>query len=266
MENWTISKIKELLSSGKPSIGSWMQIPNTSVAEIMGNAGYDWVAVDLEHGCFSQEILPDIFRALELGGTSPFARVAQSHPKDIKQALDAGAQGLILPMVESKKQLEEAIAWSYYPPRGKRGVGYSRASAFGKKLHSYIQHKSSNIIIVAQIEHIKAVQDLDNILSVELLDAIMVGPYDLSGSMGLTAQFEHPEYLRALETIDKKTKSYQVPMGLHIVQPDKRLLKEKVKQGYQFIAFGTDAVFLYNAADCPTELMDVNGFGVEEEQ
>ena len=255
MENWTISKIKEALKSGQPSIGSWMQIPNTSVAEIMGDAGYDWVAVDLEHGCFSQEILPDVFRALELGGTSPFARVAQSHPTDIKQALDAGAQGLILPMVESKKQLEEAIAWSYYPPRGKRGVGYSRASAFGKKLHSYIQHKSSNIIIVAQIEHIKAVQDLDNILSVELLDAIMVGPYDLSGSMGLTAQFEHPEYLQTVETIVEKAKSYQVPMGLHIVQPDNRLLQEKVRQGYQFIAFGTDAVFLYNAAECPKRTM-----------
>jgi len=251
MKNWIVTKIRAALKAGKPSIGSWMQIPSASVAEIMGNAGYDWIAVDLEHGGFPSEILPDIFRALELGGTSPFARVAQCHPKDIKQALDAGAQGIILPMIESKEQLEDAIAWVYYPPRGRRGVGYSRANVFGKNLSSYIQNNAGDILIVAQIEHVKAVQELDDILSVKFLDAIMVGPYDLSGSMGLTAEFEHPEYLQVMEAINEKAKSHQIPMGLHIVQPDKRLLKEKVKQGYQFVAFGTDAVFLYNAAECP---------------
>lgn len=254
MKNWTVTKIKAALKTGKPSIGSWMQVPSASVAEIMGNAGYDWIAVDLEHGSFPSEILPDIFRALELGGTSPFARVAQCHPKDIKQALDAGAQGIILPMIESKEQLEDAIAWAYYPPRGRRGVGYSRANVFGKNLSSYIQNNADDILIVAQIEHVKAVQELDDILSVKFLDAIMVGPYDLSGSMDLTAQFKHPDFLHVMNTIFHKAKEHDIPMGLHIVQPDREVLKTKIFEGYQFIAYGIDAVFLYRSAEQPNYL------------
>ncbi len=247
-----IKTIRDNLKNGKSTIGSWMQIPNTSVAEIMGQAGYDWVAVDMEHGHFSNAILPDIFRALELGGTVPFARVAQCHPKDIKQALDAGAQGIILPMIERKDQLEEGINWAYYPPKGTRGVGYSRANLFGKEFNKYIDRFCSKILVIAQIEHVRAVQELDAILSVSDLDAIMVGPYDLSGSMGLTAQFEHPDFLRVMDTILQKAKNNNVPMGLHVVQPNKEWLKAKITEGYQFIAYGIDAVFLYNSAERPT--------------
>ena len=247
-----INRIKNKLKTGQPTIGSWMQLPSTAVAEIMGQAGYDWVAVDLEHGAFSIESLPDIFRALELGGTCPFARVAQCHPKDIKQALDAGAQGLILPMVESGEQLERAISWAYYPPRGIRGVGYSRVNLFGKNFTSYVKDDSKNVIIVAQIEHIHAVDNLDAILSVDGLDAILVGPYDLSGSMNLTAQFDHPDFLKTMDTIFQKAKEHGIPMGLHIVQPDQDSLKSTITEGYQFIAYGIDAVFLYNSAENPT--------------
>jgi 2-dehydro-3-deoxyglucarate aldolase len=230
-----VTHIKAALQQGTPSIGSWMQIPSTSVAEIMGQAGYDWVAVDLEHGNFSCETMPDIFRALELGGTIPLARVAQCHPKDIKQALDAGAQGVILPMVESKEQLEDAISWSFYPPRGRRGVGYSRANGFGKNFDFYVQNKAEDLLIVAQIEHIKVIQNLEDILSVKFLDAIMVGPYDLSGSMNLTAQFQHPDFLNAMYTISYKAKQYNIPMGTHIVQPDKVHLQAKLSEGYRII-------------------------------
>ena len=246
-----LKSIKNNLKNGKPTIGSWMQLPSTAVAEIMGQAGYDWVAVDLEHAGFSIKTLPDIFRALELGGTCPFARVAQCHPKDIKQALDAGAQGLILPMVESKEQLEKAIRWAFYPPKGERGVGYSRANLYGKNFATYVEEESKDIIIIAQIEHIRAVQNLDSILSVNGLDAIMVGPYDLSGSMDLTARFDHPDFLQVMDTIFQKAKEHSVPMGLHVVQPDVDLLKSKIAEGYQFIAYGIDAVFLYNAAERP---------------
>jgi len=228
-----------------------MQIPNSSVAEIIGKAGYDWVAVDLEHGHFSNENLPDIFRGIELGGTIPFARVAQCSQQNIKEALDAGAQGIILPMIESKAQLEDGISWSYYPPKGTRGVGYSRANQFGENFDEYVKKYSSKVLIVAQIEHINAVANLDDILSVRDLDAIMVGPYDLSGSMGITAQFEHPDFIRTLDDIFQKALHYAIPMGLHIVQPDKELLEEKIKQGYQFIAYGIDAVFLYRSAQNP---------------
>ena len=240
------------LKNGAPTIGTWMQLSSPDVAEILGEAGYDWVAVDLEHGGFSMPVLKDIFRALQHGGTVSLARVAQCHPKDIKQALDAGAHGIILPMIERKDQLEKAISWAYYPPKGNRGVGYSRANLFGKNFDKYIEKYSTEILIVAQIEHINAAQNLDDILSVSDLDAIMVGPYDLSGSMGLTAQFDHPDYLRVMDTIFQKAHNNNVPMGVHIVQPDAALLAARIAEGYQFIAYGIDAVFLYNSAERPT--------------
>lgn len=247
------SNIRSKLRNNKPSIGSWMQIPSSSVAEIMGRAGYDWVAVDLEHGGFPSDILPDIFRALKLGGTSPFARVAQCHPKDIKQALDAGAQGLILPMIESGDQLKSAISCALYPPQGTRGIGYCRANMFGKHFDGYLKN-SEDVLFVAQIEHIRAVQNLDDILPVKGLDAVMIGPYDLSGSMNLTGLFDHSHFLQAMDTIFHKATEYNIPMGLHIVQPDKEILKSKILEEYQFIAYGIDAVFLYRSAEQPNYL------------
>lgn len=245
-----INNIRSTLQEGKPSIGSWMQLPDPSVAEIMGRAGYDWVAVDLEHGTFSRQTLPGIFRALKLGGTLPLARVAQAHPKDIKQALDAGAQGLILPMIESGDQLVKAVSWALYPPQGTRGIGYCQANMFGKHFDAYLK-SSAALLLVAQLEHIRAVQNLDEILSVEGLDAIMVGPYDLSGSMDLIGQFENPKFLKVMDTIFCKAKKNNIPMGLHVVQPDRGVLESKVIDGYQFIAYGIDAVFLYQSAEKP---------------
>jgi 2-dehydro-3-deoxyglucarate aldolase len=245
-----IIEIKKNLRNGKATIGSWMQIANSSVAEIMGQSGYDWVAIDLEHGAFSLENLADIFRALELGGTLPFVRLPQVQPKDIKQALDTGAKGLIFPMIENKTQIENAISWALYPPKGDRGVGYSRANSFGKNFDEYIS-TSSELVLVAQIEHINAVQNLDEILGVSHLDAIITGPYDLSASMGITAQFEHAEFKKVLSTIQEKAKIHRVPMGIHVVQPDVNFLRKVLKDGYQFVAYSIDATFLYNTAQSP---------------
>ena len=111
-----IQIIRDNLSTGQPSIGSWMQIPHASIAEIMGQSGYDWVAVDMEHGAISVQQLPDIFRSLELGNTLPLVRLLQGEPKECKQALDAGAGGVIVPMVESAEQVEEIKQATCWPP------------------------------------------------------------------------------------------------------------------------------------------------------
>jgi 2-dehydro-3-deoxyglucarate aldolase len=245
-----IEDIKNKLKRGKPIIGSWMQIPNTSVAEIMGRAGYDWVAVDLEHGHFSDEILPDIFRSLELGCTVPFARVADCTMTSIKAALDAGARGLIFPMIETRKQFDSAVDLSLYPPNGIRGVGYCRANMFGKNFEKGIS-ANPDTFFCAQIEHIRAVDSVDEILGHPKLDAIMVGPYDLSGSMGLTGEFDHPDFIAALGLIAEKAREHDVAMGIHVVQPDPNQLKVRIAEGYRFIAYGIDAVFLYQGAERP---------------
>jgi 2-dehydro-3-deoxyglucarate aldolase len=246
-----MNRVKQQLQRGEPSVGSWMQIANASVAEIMGRAGFDWVAIDLEHGSFTVETLPDICRALELGGTVPFARLAQNSCKDIKQALEAGVRGIIVPMVETRQEIVQAVAWAKYPPEGVRGIGYSRANLFGKDFKPYFGSINEELVVVGQIESIGAVRELDTILTVQGIDAIIVGPYDLSGSMGLTGQFDHPQFRESLTMVWQKDKQHHVPMGLHVVQPDAKLLREKILEGYQFIAYGIDAVFLYNSASNP---------------
>lgn len=227
-----------------------MQIPNATIAEIMGQAGYDWVAVDLEHGSISHQQLPDMFRALELGGTLPLARLAEGQPKDCKQALDAGAGGVIVPMVESAEQLSAVRDACRWPPAGTRGVGFSRANLFGKHFDRY-REEAQAPLLVAMIEHIRAVDGLEAILAVDGLDAILIGPYDLSASMGLTAQFDAPGFRETMERIRRLCAVTRVACGVHVVSPDAAELRRRVSEGYRFIAYSIDAVFLYEGARRP---------------
>ena len=245
-----IANLRGKLVSGQHSIGSWMQIPHASVAEIMGQAGYDWVAVDMEHGTVAVHQLPDLFRALELGGTLPLVRLAEGHPKDCKQVLDAGAGGVIVPMVESAEQLiavRDACRW---PPAGTRGVGFSRANLFGKHFDAY-REEAQAPLLVAMIEHVRAVDDLEAIIKVPGLDALFIGPYDLSASMGLTGKFEHPDFRSAAKHILTRAAEHQMSCGVHVVAPSPAQLKQRIEEGYRFLAYSIDSVFLNHAAAKP---------------
>lgn len=242
-----IKKIREKLKKGKASIGSWMQIPHPSVAEIMGDAGFDWVAVDMEHGSMSLHQLPDIFRALELGSTLPLVRVPNSHAKYLKDALDAGAAGVIVPMIESKEQLEEAFSGAAWPPVGKRGVGFSRANLYGKRFASYAKQAQAPFF-VAMIESKFGVEKLKSILSMKGLDALLIGPYDLSASLGITAQFEHTLFKQTIQKIKQLALKANVPLGLHVVQPSPEELASALKEGFRFIPYSLDSVMLQKQA------------------
>jgi 2-dehydro-3-deoxyglucarate aldolase len=245
-----INKIRKKLTSDKVSIGSWMQIPNSSIAEIMGQSGYDWVAIDMEHGSIDFNQLPDIFRALELGNTLPLVRLTEGSSKNCKQALDAGAGGVIIPMVESADQLEFLRNSSRWPPAGSRGVGFSRANLFGISFNEYSEEAQSPLLI-AMIESIKSTNNLDSILKVSGLDAIFIGPYDLSASLGITGQFDHPSYLKTIDNICSLAQKYSIPFGIHIVEPNVHDLHNKINEKYQFIAYSIDSVILSNGCKNP---------------
>ena len=245
-----INSIRSKLKAGQHSIGSWMQIPHPSIAEIMGQAGYDWVAVDMEHGAISTDQLPDLFRALELGNTLPLVRVAQGNPKDCKQALDAGAGGVIVPMIESAQQLLAVRDASRWPPAGTRGVGFSRANCFGRHFDAY-RNEAQAPLLVAMIEHHRAIAELDEILDIEGLDAILVGPYDLSASMGLTAQFDHPDFCAIMHKIQALAAAKSIPAGVHVVAPDPDQLLKCIEEGNRFLAYSIDAVMLNMVVTSP---------------
>jgi 2-dehydro-3-deoxyglucarate aldolase len=245
-----VRTIRKSLGAGSAVVGSWMQIPDSNIAEIMGRAGYQWVAIDMEHGPVSVSQLPDIFRALELGGTLPLARVASPLPINCRQALDQGAGGVVIPMISSASQLEAIISECHWPPRGRRGVGFQRANVFGKFFDSYLE-ESQEALVVAQIEHVDAVNNLESIVAVNGLDAIMVGPYDLSASLGITGDFENKKFLDTLTQILKVCEKFKMPCGMHVVQPDTKMLEQRIREGYTFIAYGVDTVFLNQGAAAP---------------
>ena len=226
----SIIDLREKLKLDEVSIGSWMQINSADVAEIMGKGSFDWVAVDMEHGSISHSDLPNIFRALELGNTLPLARIAEGTLSNCKQALDAGAGGLIAPMIMNADHLEQIISWCCWPPKGTRGVGYSRANLFGKHFNDY-KHESQSPFIVAQIEHIKAIDNLEAILKVPGLDAIIIGPYDISASMGITGEFDSPYYIEAIQQILELAKKENIPAGIHVVRAEEKELKKAIFDG-----------------------------------
>jgi 2-dehydro-3-deoxyglucarate aldolase len=246
----TIAAVRDVLRRGGYSIGSWIQIPHASIAEIMGAAGYDWVAVDMEHGSVAFHQLPDLFRALELGRTLPLVRLAEGTATNCKLALDAGAGGVIVPNISSAAQLEAIRGFCRWPPAGGRGVGFSRANLFGKRFAAYTEEAQAPLL-VAMIEDVRAVEQLDAILAVNGLDAILIGPYDLSASMGLTAQFEHPDFTAALESIRVRAHAHHIPSGVHVVAPSVSELQARIGEGYRFIAYSIDSVMLNHTAARP---------------
>ncbi len=245
-----IRAIRQELADGRVSLGSWIQLPGGSVAEIMGRAGYAWVAVDLEHGSISASDLPDMFRALELGNTLPLARLARGDSKDCKQALDAGAGGVIVPMVESAAQLERVRDACRWPPAGTRGVGFSRANLYGGDFDTYTQEAQAPLL-VAMIENAPGCKAIDDILRVKGLDAILIGPYDLSASLGVTGKFQDPEFVRVMEHLRQRCGACGIPCGVHVVAPSVQDLLARIAEGYRFLPYSLDAVLLRGAAACP---------------
>jgi 2-dehydro-3-deoxyglucarate aldolase len=249
----TSEEIRDRLKSGPAVIGTWLQLPGPDTAEIIGRSGYAWAAADLEHGAITRGDLPGLFRALELGGTAPFARLLRADRERIKEALDSGARGLIFPMIESRAQLDEAIAQSLYPGGshfGRRGVGFARANGYGRDLAEHLAPENGlgrNIVLVAQIEHVKALDEIEAIFSHPRLDAYMVGPYDLSASLGRPGDFSHSEFLSILKRLEEAAEARGLARGFHQVEPDPAALKARMAEGYRFLAYGTDALFLARA-------------------
>ena len=238
-----LRNIRSKLKKGQYSIGSWIQLESSTSAEIMGNFQYDWIAVDLEHGSISVSQLPNIFRSLELGNTLPLARISEGNSNNCKRALDSGAAGLIIPKIETKNQLDQLIKASKWPPNGNRGVGFSRTNLFGERFNDY-KEEASQPLIVAMIETKLGLNNLNEILSVNGLDAILIGPYDLSASLGFTGKINQPLVQEALKKILSTCNKYSIPAGIHVVTPSVKELKSKINEGYRFLAYSIDTVFL----------------------
>jgi 2-keto-3-deoxy-L-rhamnonate aldolase RhmA len=210
--------------------------------------GFDWVCVDLEHGVIDLETTANIFRGLAGFDCVPVARLPLNDPIWIHRTLDAGAHALIIPMVKTAAEAEAAVREAKYPPLGVRGYGYSRANLYGADFETYIASANDEIAMIMQIEHKDAIANLDAILRVDGVDGVFVGPLDLSGSMGITGQLDHPQMTAALDKYRAACRAHKKSAGMHIVRPNEAGIRRALDEGYTMLALGLDNVFMEQSA------------------
>ena len=242
-----MNKLKKALRDNKITLGTWIQIPHPSIVEIIAhncNGKLDWMCIDMEHGAIGIESMTNLIRTIESCDITPIVRIPKNDYIWIHRSLDAGAKGLVIPMVNSGQEASEAVSEALYPPFGNRSFGYSRANLYGADFDDYVKKANDEISIIVQIEHINAINELNYILSIPGIDGTFVGPYDLSGSLGVPGDFENEKYQKALTTYISKSHTHSIPMGIHIVRQDLEKVKFVKSVGYNMIAIGTDAVFL----------------------
>ena len=232
----------------KPSIGSWITLNHPSIAEIMAVAGFDWLCVDMEHSVTDYFEAQQLIATIQSKGIKAFVRVGENNIRIIKRVLDAGADGIIVPMVNTKQEAQKAVDAVKYPPKGKRGVGLARVQRYGFGFEDYRDNYADDIKIIVQIEHVDAVNNLDDILSLEDIDGTFIGPYDLSGSMGKPGKYADDDVKEVLGRYELIAKKHEKLIGFHVIQPDYQLVLDKIDLGYNFIAFSLDTLFLGSMA------------------
>ena len=236
--------LKNKLTKRELTIGSWITFGDPAVAEIMARAGFDWLTIDMEHGSLSTDQAQQIIRTIELCGVPPLVRVMENNPELIKKYMDMGAHGVLVPLVNSKSEAEKAVNAVKYPPEGTRGVGLARAQRYSMDLERYMKWNEENSIVIVQIEHIRAVENLESIMEVEGIDGMFIGMYDLSASLGYPGQFEHPAVREAIDEIFRKSKINGYLIGQHVVKPDPQGVSEAIARGGRFVGFSDDFLFL----------------------
>lgn len=233
-------QLKSKLAQAKLTLGSWITLGHPAIAEIMAAAGFDWLVLDMEHSVLELGEVQILIQVLDGQHCPAIVRLTSNHPDQIKRVMDAGATGVMVPMIKSATDAKAAVQAVYYPPQGQRGVGLARAQGYGARFEEYRNWLEKNAVIVAMIEHIDAVNAIDSILSVDGIDAYIIGPYDLSGSMGRVGEFNHPEVQSAIDRVLKAGNRLGKPGGIHVIEPNQNELRQRIDDGFSFIGYGLD--------------------------
>jgi 4-hydroxy-2-oxoheptanedioate aldolase len=239
------NRLRQLLRAGEPAFGTFMALGSTLGAEQLAHVGFDWLVIDQEHGAIDATLTQTLLQAISTTDTVPLVRVPWNRGDWIKRALDAGAYGVVVPMVNTRADAEAAVRATRYPPIGDRSIGGSRTRLYGG--NDYVEHANDELALIVQIEHRAAVENAREILSVPGIDAYFIGPGDLCASLGLPNSWDpdFPEYWAALEIVKRAAADAGVPGGIH-ASPGR--VAQMVERGYRFIAIGFDISFMTQAA------------------
>ena len=234
------------------SIGTWMSLPNESIAEIYAKTGYEWIVIDLEHSAISISQAEKLIRIIDLAGSKPLVRLSGHSSSQIKRVLDAGAGGIIAPMVNNLEEGKKILEACFYPPEGSRGMGLARAQGYGipKLRDTYLKSDNKDIEIYFQIESLQAVENIDKIFDLPIT-GYFIGPYDLSASLGDPGKFKSNKFIEVEELVMKAAEARSLKRGFHLVEPNIDDLKDLEKRGYNKIAFSVDIRMLEIVAKLP---------------
>ena len=245
MEN----NLKNRLAAGKPAIGGWLTVLSPVIAEAMASGGFHWAAIDMEHAPVSEGEIQGVFIALEKCGAAPLVRLPSADPYLARRMLDAGVHGLLVPVVESADAFSAFAQHCLYPPDGTRGVGLARCNGWGVSFDEYLDGFSP--VLVPQIETVAGVAAAGEIAALDVVDALFLGPYDLSASLGKRGDFTTPEFAAAAASVRETCTAQGKAAGIHQVEPDPAALQARVDEGFGFVAYGTDMIAMRAALTLP---------------
>jgi 2-dehydro-3-deoxyglucarate aldolase len=233
------------LLRGDRLVGTMITLPSPEVTELMARVGFDWLFLDAEHSVLEARELQAMLQAA--GATTPcLVRIAAATESQIKKALDVGAAGIIVPQVNSVARAEHVVRLAKYPPLGTRGVGVGRAHAYGLQLADYLATANDRVAVVVQAEHIDAVAQIEAIVRVAGVDAVLVGPYDLSASLGRMGEVDHPDVVAAIDRVTAVCRQAGMPLGIFGVSAE--AVQPYLAKGFTLIVAGLDTVLLGQAA------------------
>ena len=239
-----INNFAKRLRSGEILIGTLVSLPSSEICELLASIGYDWLFIDAEHGAFNPQQAQAMLQAA--APTPCLIRVPSDETIWLKKALDIGAAGVIVPQVHTADQAREIISHCKYTPDGKRGIGIGRAHKYGIDFDRYIKYANQETAVVLQAESSEAVDNINDIVKLKGIDAILIGPYDLSASLGKPGEIDHPVVQAAINKIIKTCQNAKLAMGFFGVTPES-VLPYKQK-GCTLLTIGMDTAFLINAA------------------
>lgn len=236
------NRLRTIWKSGGAAVNGWLAIPSGFSAETMAHQGWDTLTVDMQHGVVDYSTMVPMLQAISTTQTVPLARVPWLEPGILMKTLDAGAYGVICPMVNTREDAQKLVAYTHYAPRGTRSFGPIRALLYGGA--DYPQHADDTIVVFAMIETAQALDNLDAILSVEGLDAVYIGPSDLALALGCKPSFDDPEpkVAQAIDHILARAKAAGVVAGIHNLGPDAALAR--IAKGFQFVTIASDSRIL----------------------
>jgi len=239
----TMQWIKESLQNGDVLAGTFLLLDAGCVGELAGRAGLDWVVVDTEHSLGDHQALVSILQATRIGKVSPIVRVIVNEPQYFKKALDLGAAGVMVPQINTAEEAKQAVRYAKYPPEGIRGLARGNwAGGFGYEIETYLAEANCQGVVVIQIETRSALDHVEEIAAVDGVDALFIGPADLSCNLGIPCDLDHPELTDALDKIRAAAAKHGKATGIYI--RDDKDLKRVIADGFQLIALSTDQSIL----------------------